>query len=321
MGQKYFSPPPPPLPYQKSPPSPSPSLYLPIYLPLSTEKVLFYFASLQDWAVAKTFPWSKHIGKIHMPPDFNPFDVNDYYYRIYATGLGIRAEDTPERVKALLAGEKIEVSDVQLSKNGDFLAIYAKDLPNLLKIVFRTTTNGYILLPGRRGTPPPLIPSPPRPLPPYPLPPPLPPPHKLTNPHSGAEMSIALVVKKAYMGSNDPHLFKIKVERAPAKADPKRLLSAFKKYARKAEPLIVDDDLVCYLPHTRKGSAAATPYGFLWVRGRTAHDFFIRRAELVLRNTLLVFKVPESIRTPIPLLPTPPSSLSTLFDTTQHMWH
>lgn len=109
------------------------------------------------------------MGRIHMPPDFDLYNVEDYYYRIYITGLGIRSADTPERVKDLLTKEKIEVTEVQLSRNGDFLAVFTKDLPNLLKIVWRTTTNGYIILPGRKGYFPPPLPSR-SPLPPLPLP-------------------------------------------------------------------------------------------------------------------------------------------------------
>jgi hypothetical protein len=115
-------------------------------------------------------------------------------------------------------------------------------------------------------------------------------------------MATALMPKHEFTSTNDHELYRVKMERVPQHVDP-RMLDALRDYATARDPLIVADDIVLFLPHTRRGSSATTPYGFLWVKSLTACDFFLTQAvDFKVRNVAIIFKVPERISLfPFPL--------------------
>jgi hypothetical protein len=266
-----------------------------------TEQTRIYFLTWEDYVKARDAPWSASVGKIDQDGDYDPYCPVSSYYHTYYAGLGIKDPETRQRIKELLIKEGIKVTEVVLSKNEELLAIYLKNLLSLVNLAHRKITNGFIILPPKTS----------KPLSSFLL--------SLFSPFFPSSFSLFLfslhssisqrAVWPLHLCPNMSSLLRTTVNSTVSRWNV--FLSMWtlacwtpsETMPLPVTPLIVADDIVLFLPHTRRGSSATTPYGFLWVKSLTARDFFLTQAvDFKVKNVAIIFKVPERISLfPFPL--------------------
>lgn len=220
--------------------------------------VFIYYRDYNDFLKGYNAPFDASIGKVLDIASYDPFRPKPPYFRTYYGGSGIRDPAVREAIRQYFLREGIAVTEVVLSKNEELVAVYTPALRYLTALVLRNVANGFVMIP----------------------------------PPNGASLGTALAPKHEFAGTNDPSLFRLKLERIPSTCDP-RMVDLVRDYAETYEPRINREDIVLLVPQKRKGSSANTPYGFLWVRGKLAFNFFLHRANLRVRNTRIIFKVPD----------------------------